>query len=125
MNQDSQKTIDDLKNEVRRFCEDRGWDSVHKAKDLAIGIITEASELLEHFRFRSDAEIRQFFKQRPKRQAITEELCDILFPTLRFAQLFNIDLSSEMVKKMKKSARKHPPLKRPKARAKKRRSHEA
>jgi NTP pyrophosphatase (non-canonical NTP hydrolase) len=108
---DKTTTVADLKLRVRQFCEERGWDEVHKAKDLAIGIITEASELLEHFRFKSEDEIRAFFKQPQKRRAIVEEMCDVLFPLLRFADLYNVDLTLELARKMKKSARKYPKLK--------------
>ena len=38
---------------VAQFCEERNWDKEHKPKELAIGAVTEASELLEIFRFLS------------------------------------------------------------------------
>jgi hypothetical protein len=41
---DDKTTIQELKDKVRKFCEDRDWDKYHNPKDLAIGIITEASE---------------------------------------------------------------------------------
>jgi hypothetical protein len=47
------KTIQELTDKEREFCEARDWDQYHGPKDLAIGVITEASELLEHFRFPS------------------------------------------------------------------------
>ena len=47
-------TIYDLKTRVKKFCDQRDWDQYHNAKDLAIGIITESAELLEHFRFNSE-----------------------------------------------------------------------
>jgi hypothetical protein len=49
---DHDTVIADLKVEVAAFCEARDWDQFHGPKDLAIGIATEASELLELFRFR-------------------------------------------------------------------------
>ena len=50
----SEITIKNLKQKVKEFCEARVWDQFHGPKDLAIGVITEASELLEHFRFLSE-----------------------------------------------------------------------
>ena len=47
---------------IQSFCEARNWDQYHGAKDLAIGIITESAELLEHFRFKSEDEIENMFK---------------------------------------------------------------
>lgn len=45
--------MNDLIRDVREFCEARDWDQFHGPKDLAIGLVTEAAELLEHFRFLS------------------------------------------------------------------------
>ena len=47
-------TVQELMKMVRDFCEARDWDQYHNPKDLAIGISTEANELLDIFRFKSD-----------------------------------------------------------------------
>ena len=109
---DTEATIHALKQKVRRFCEDRNWDKVHNAKDLAIGIITESSELLEHFRFRNEREVERLFKDPAKRRMICDELVDVLHTVLRFAQLYRIDLSIELDRKMKKNTKKYPVRKR-------------
>ena len=62
---DDKTTINDLKERIRLFCEERDWDRYHNAKDLAIGIITEAAELLEHFRFKSNEESRGAARMTP------------------------------------------------------------
>ena len=75
---DNKTTVQDLKDRVRRFCGDRDWDRYHNAKDLAIGIITEASELLVQFRFKSEKEVELLFKAPKTRAAICDEVVDIL-----------------------------------------------
>jgi len=45
-------TVEDLK--VKAFCEVRHCDQLDGPKDLAIGVSTEAAEILGHFRFQSD-----------------------------------------------------------------------
>ena len=105
---DNSTTIDDLKKKVRKFCEDRDWDQFHNAKDLAIGIITESSELLEHFRFKTNEEVEQFFKNPKKKNEISEELADIVFFVLRLAQRYNIDVSSALEKKIIKNGKNYP-----------------
>ena len=47
---DSRTNVQELKDIVKDFCERRDWDKYHNAKDLSIGISTEAAELLEIFR---------------------------------------------------------------------------
>ncbi len=105
---DHKATIHDLKEKVRRFCDDRGWDQYHNSKDLAIGVITEASELLEHFRFKSGPQSEALLRDPKTRQPICEELIDVLHTVLRFAQKYDIDLATELDKKMKKNAIKYP-----------------
>lgn len=105
---DHKTTVEQLKQKVKKFCDDRSWDQYHNAKDLAIGIITESSELLEHFRFKNEKEVAALFKNKKNKQEITEELIDIFHTILRFAQKFNIDLSEQLDKKMRKNEKKHP-----------------
>jgi len=75
---DKKSSLQDLKEKVKTFCEERDWDQFHNPKDLAIGIITEASELLEHFRFKSKNEVKSMLNSN-KRNEINEEIADILF----------------------------------------------
>ena len=98
---DNDTTLSALKNIVQSFCEDRDWDKFHNAKDLSIGIVTESAELIEHFRFKSLSEIEEMFKDAHQRLKISEELSDILFFVLRFAQMHNIDLTTELIRKLK------------------------
>jgi len=105
---DSVTTVSELKDLVRKFCEDRDWDQYHNAKDLAIGVITESSELLEHFRFKSNLEIEQMLKHPKKREEIGDEMADILYFLLRLAQRYDIDLASELKKKIDKNEMKYP-----------------
>ena len=103
---DNKVTIGYLKDKVKKFCEDRDWDQYHNAKDLAIGIITEASELLEHFRFKSEGDVKQILKS--KKQEVSEELADVLYFVLRLAQKYDIDLSKELENKIRKNETKYP-----------------
>lgn len=105
---DSETTIQELKDAVKKFCEDRDWDQYHNAKDLAIGVITESSELLDHFRFKSQDQIKKMFENPDKRTEISEEMADVLYFLLRLAQMNNIDLSTELKKKIEKNGLKYP-----------------
>jgi hypothetical protein len=49
---DDETTLNDLKSDINAFCEARDWDQFHDALHLAVGASTEASELLDIFRFR-------------------------------------------------------------------------
>ena len=108
---DKTHTLEDLKKAVARFCEERNWDKEHKPKELAIGVVTEASELLEIFRFLSEKESLAVTQNPKTRNQISEELADTLCFLLRFAQLYKFDLTESLKKKLKKNAKKYPALK--------------
>lgn len=105
---DNETTISQLSNLVSKFCEERDWKQFHNTKDLAIGIVTEASELLDIFRFKSDADIREMLQDSMKRDEIGDELADILYFVLRFAQINGYDLSQEFARKLDKNQKKYP-----------------
>jgi NTP pyrophosphatase (non-canonical NTP hydrolase) len=105
---DNEINIRELKEKVKGFCDERDWDQFHNAKELAIGIITEASELLELFRFKSNEEIEKMFKDNEKRRNICEEMSDTLYFILLLAQKYNIDLTTELINKIEMNKQKYP-----------------
>lgn len=105
---DHNTPINELKELVQKFCEDRDWTQFHGAKDLAIGISTESAELLQILRFKSERQIEEMLKNEAKKKEISGEAVDVLFFLLRFAQKYDIDLSEELIAKMKISGEKYP-----------------
>ena len=106
MDQDTK--IEVLKDATRQFCEEREWDQFHTIKDLAIGAVTESAELLEVFRFQSEKQIEELLKQPAQREAISDELADVLFFLLRISQKYDFDLSDAFLKKLQKNKTKYP-----------------
>lgn len=104
---DKEVTLEELKNKVKEFCEKRDWDQFHNSKELAIGISTEANELLQIFRFKSEEDMKKVMSS-DKRIEVEEELADVLYFVLRFAQMNNIDLSSAVSNKIEKNDKKYP-----------------
>ena len=98
----------ELKRAVRGFCSERDWDQYHNAKDLSIGICTEASELLQHFRFKSESEVEQAMTNPQTRAKITDEITDVLFFLIRLSQRYEIDLSNALTAKLKTNAARYP-----------------
>lgn len=105
---DKTTTLLDLKTLVQDMCAERDWDQYHAPKDLAIGAVTEAAELLEIFRFKSNDEILTMLRDPNMRTSISHELSDTLFFLLRFAQKYDFDLSEGFQKKMELNRKKYP-----------------
>ena len=105
---DSNTTVEHLKQLVKKFCEDRDWDKYHSPKNLAIGIVTEASELLEIFRWKSEEDSYNLLKDPKKLEEIRHELADVFYFVLRFAQKFEIDLTNALIEKLKINEERYP-----------------
>lgn len=97
-----------LQSEVQQFCEVRNWDEFHSLKNLAIGAVTEAAELVEPFRFRNDVEVDEYVKSTEGRENLRDELADVFFFLLRISQRYNVDLADALRSKLVKNARKYP-----------------
>lgn len=105
---DKETNLEELKDFVKKFCDERNWGDRHDPKEMAIQMITESAELLEHFRFCNQDEIEIKMNDKEDRLAIEEELVDVFYGVLRFAQLYDIDLSDTFYKKMKKTGERYP-----------------
>jgi NTP pyrophosphatase (non-canonical NTP hydrolase) len=105
---DDSTTIKQLKDVVQKYCEERDWDQYHSPKELAIGAVTEAAELLEPFRFKSEQEMEAMLKDPKMREEIGEEMADTVYFVIRLAQKYDIDLSSAFERKMEKNIKKYP-----------------
>ena len=106
--QDDARTIAEAKEIVRRFCEERDWDQYHNPKDLAVGMVTEGSELLEIFRFKTPEDCRELLSDPKRLEEIRDELSDVFYFVLRFAQMNDIDLFSALEDKIAKNDAKYP-----------------
>ncbi len=102
---DRETTVEELKQLVKRFCDERDWEQYHNPKDLAIGMATESSELLDIFRFRDPEEV---MSDPARLEHVKQELSDVFYFVLRFAQTNGIDLSEELPRKIALNAEKYP-----------------
>lgn len=105
---DKDSTILECMMLVKDFCDERDWAQFHTPKDLAIGISTEAGELLEHFRFKSRAQCQELLKDPEHREEIEEELADVFYFVLRFAEQNGIDLGAALARKVALDGEKYP-----------------
>lgn len=105
---DQDTAIATLKSLVADFCTVRDWDRYHSAKELAVGIVTEEAELLDEFRFKSDAEVDAILADADGRRRVEHEIADVLFFVLRLAQRYGVDLATALEAKMALNAERYP-----------------
>jgi len=104
---DAATTVNDLKQLVQAFVDERDWRQFHTPKNLAMSIAIESAELMEHFQWLESPE-RESEAAKHDRGEIGEELADIICYALSFASVMEIDISTALRDKMKKNAIKYP-----------------
>lgn len=97
-----------LRDEVVRFRDARDWKQFHTAKNLVAGLAIEAAELQEQFLWCTDAESEARIRDKVRRKAIAQELADVVNYALLLAHHMELDLPTEIRKKIRVNARKYP-----------------
>lgn len=103
---DKKTTMADLKELAGKFVADREWAPYHNPKNLSMNIAREASELMEKFLWLTTQESVEELNL--NRQEIEDELADVMFGVISFANTSNIDLSRALKHKLEEAAKKYP-----------------
>jgi|SRR5581483_5548974 len=99
-------TMQQLKDIANKFIDERDWKQFHSPKNLSMDISIEANELMEKFLWLTTQEsIEEIDKNK---QEISDELADVLFGVLCFANVTGIDLSGAFQHKIAEAAKKYP-----------------
>lgn len=98
--------MDDLIDQVVSFVKARDWEQFHNPKDVAISLSLEAAEVLEHFQWKSEAEIKAHLKQH--KTEVADEMVDVLYWVLLMSYYFKIDLKKAFERKMAENEHKYP-----------------
>ncbi len=106
MKLNSEESLSALQIEIRKFCDERNWDQFHNPKDLAISLVLEATEVMEHFQWKSSEEVDKHINE--NKDDVGEELADTLYYTLRLADKLDIDLAQALQDKIAKNKLKYP-----------------
>jgi NTP pyrophosphatase (non-canonical NTP hydrolase) len=100
------KDLNELKEKVRAFVEERDWHRFHSPKNLSMALIVEAAELVEQFQWLTEEESANLSPA--KRQAVEEEMADILVYLTSLATKLNVDLLAAAEAKLIKNGQKYP-----------------
>lgn len=98
--------FDDLKQRLRAFAQARDWEQFHSPKNLAMALIVEAGELVEQFQWLTPEQAGALPSD--KREAVRQELADVLLYLVRLADVLDIDLAQAAHDKIALNDRKYP-----------------
>lgn len=88
------------------FREARDWKQFHNPKDLALSLVLESAEVLEHFQWKNGKELEEYIATH--KAEIGEELADTLYWVLLLSHDLGIDVFDALEKKMDKNEAKYP-----------------
>ena len=99
-------SLDALIARVNNFVAERDWAQFHSPKNLAMAMIVEAGEVVEHFQWMTEQESRNLDAE--TKEQVGQELSDTLVYLLRIAEVCGIDLIEAANKKIDLNAKKYP-----------------
>lgn len=98
--------LEALRDRLREFARERDWEQFHAPKNLAMALIVEAAELVEHFQWLTESESKTLSPE--KREQVAQELADVLIYLVRLADRLDIDLLDAAARKIVINAGKYP-----------------
>lgn len=90
------------------FRDARDWKQFHNPKDMALSLVLEATEVMEHFQWKNADEMKAYLGREDKKKAVGEELADTLYWILLMAHDFDIDVFAALDEKMRNNEEKYP-----------------
>lgn len=98
--------IASLSQRLREFAQAREWEQFHSPKNLAMALIVEAAELVEHFQWLKEDQSYKMSDQ--KREEIAMEMADIFIYLLRIAERLDVDLVDATNRKIEINEGRYP-----------------
>lgn len=95
-----------LRDALREFAAARDWQPFHTPKNLAMAMIVEAAELVEHFQWLTPEQSRSLAPE--KLAEVRDEVADTLIYLVELADVLGIDPIAAARDKIVKNAIKYP-----------------
>lgn len=99
--------LDELKKRLRDFAAHRDWQQFHTPKNLAMALVAETAEVVEHFQWLTAAQSEAL--DAGKRAEIALELADVLLYLVMLADRLDIDLADAARQKIALNDKRFPP----------------
>src|SRR5579863_8776566 len=98
--------IQKITQKIKKFRDERDWKQFHNPKDIALSLVLEAAEVLEHFQWKNGKEMDEYVAAH--KGEIGEELADVLYWVLLMAHDMDLDVFEALSKKIDKNEAKYP-----------------
>jgi NTP pyrophosphatase (non-canonical NTP hydrolase) len=98
--------LDALAGRLRRFAAERGWHAIDTPHNLAVAVLVESAELLEHFQWLDEAASARLPEAKLREAEL--EMADVLIFLLRLADTLGIDPMTAARRKLDINAARYP-----------------
>jgi NTP pyrophosphatase (non-canonical NTP hydrolase) len=98
--------LEALRAQLRAFVAERDWDQFHTPKNLAMALVAEAGELVEHFQWLTPEQSGNLPAE--ARTEVELEIADVLLFLLRLCDKLEVDAIAAAEKKLALNRRKYP-----------------
>ena len=98
--------IEDLRTRLRTFADARDWHQFHTPKNLAMALVAEAGEVVEHFQWLTPEASAAL--PAAKREEVALELADVLLYLVMLADKLGVDLVGAARRKMDLNEDRYP-----------------
>ena len=106
MSDPKEDSLQKLNQRLLTFARERDWEQFHSPKNLAMALIAECAELVEHFQWLTEDQSQQLSDS--KKDEVAMELADILIYTIRTAERLDIDLVASANRKIAINESRYP-----------------
>jgi NTP pyrophosphatase (non-canonical NTP hydrolase) len=105
---DRSSTVHELRQAMADFVAAREWQPFHSPKNLAMALVAEAAELMEHFLWVDNEGSRTVLAEPGRMEAVADEIADVAGVIFALCNALDLDLSDIVRHKMAKNELKYP-----------------
>jgi dCTP diphosphatase len=99
-------SVDDLRDAISAFIEERDWEQFHSPKNLAMALSVEVSEIVEQFQWLTEEQSKNMPPE--KLAEIGQEIGDVMIYLVELADKLGIDPVEAAKAKVEINNRKYP-----------------
>ncbi len=104
---DRDTTLQDIKDLIAEFTAARDWQQFHCPKNVAIALVSEAGELMAHFRWTGPGGDSAVLDDAQSLREVRHEVADVLLLLAEFANVAGIDMAEAVREKMEINSRRY------------------
>ena len=97
-----------IQEQLTIFSKERDWDQFQSPKNLSMGLVGKAAELLELFRWLTEQQSKEIVNDKKQMSLVREEIGDVFLFLVRLADKLDVDIEKAALEKMEINTMKYP-----------------